>query len=198
MGQRTEITKEQSESTLSNCKPGFYRGHSPVTGGNDAEEAECGHAEWVNGSTLEISGKGRINYWYIPPVEGSVSFCVLLPDTLKIGGYVFSDNYGGCEYHELINLSTMELALLHVYRGDGKLAHYTPGPNWRLKRKLESMNYVNLIPRSKENAGQRIASLWSVSFIPPCNLWSSFMSDPNSIQSGFIGVSKNRVTHTFY
>ena len=55
------------KSTLSSMKPGFSRGHSPVTGGNDAEEAQRGHAEW-NGNTLRFTGEGRQNYWFVPAV----------------------------------------------------------------------------------------------------------------------------------
>lgn len=187
------VTRQMPESTLSSMKPGFWRGHSPVTGGNDVEDASRGHAEWL-GNKLQFSGNGRQNYYYIPAVENRVSFCVILPDTLAIGGYVVSDSYGGCEYHVATNSATMELALLHVFRGSSGLTKYKLGSNWRLKTTHRSNDLVEKIPRKADNEGQRDGSVLSISYIPPCRLWKDF-----SIESGFICVNgAGLVTHTLF
>jgi len=177
------------QSTLSSVKPGMSRGHSPVTRGNATDDASCGHAEW-NGNRLTFTGEGRRNYWFIPAVENGVSFAVLVPDTLAIGGYVVSDNYGGCEYHVAVNSSTMELALLHVFRGSSGLTKYSLGSGWVMKDTLRSNDLVAKIPYKVDNPGQRDGSVLSISYIPPCRNWKDF-----TIESDFICVKSGIVTH---
>ena len=120
-----------------------------------------------------------------------VSFCVLVPDMLAIGGYIVSDNYGGCEYHEAINTSTMELAVFHVYRGSSGPVKYTLGAGWTLMKKHYSLDFVKKIPTKVDNIGQRDGSVLSVSYIPPCRSWKDF-----AMQSDFICVKGGLVTHT--
>jgi hypothetical protein len=180
-----------SVSTLSSIRPGHYRGHSPVTGGNDEEDASAGHAEWL-GQTLTFSGEGRRNYYFLPGAPNKVSFCVLLPDTFAIGGYIVSDDYAGCEYHIAINKATMELALMHVYKGSSGLAKYSFQAGWELLRVLKSGDLVKKLPIKADNAGQLDGSILSISYIPPCRLFKDF-----DIQSDFIAVTNaGRVTHT--
>ncbi|MGH7119210.1 MAG: hypothetical protein ACREFP_09530 [Acetobacteraceae bacterium] len=185
-------TYDDVQSTLSSVKPGMSRGHSPVTLGNAADDARCGHAGW-HGDTLTFTGEGRRNYWFIPAVESSVSFAVLVPDTLAIGGYVVSDNYGGCEYHVAVNSSTMELALLHVFRGASGLTKYSLGPGWVMKAILRSHDLVAKIPYKVNNPGQRDGSVLSISYIPPCRIWKNF-----KIENEFICVKAGIVTHALW
>ncbi len=85
-----------------------------------------GNAAWV-GNKLTISGEGLVNYWYIPAVQDEVSYCVVHCNGAG-DAYVISDQYGGCEYHELYNATFKQLAFLHVYRGGGKTAQYCHRP----------------------------------------------------------------------
>lgn len=150
--------------------------HPPVTGGNDHFGAKTGHAAWV-GNTLNVSSVGVGNYWFIPAVQGKVSFCVV-----PCGGggdaYVISDQYGGCEYHELYNAAHNSVALLHVYRGGGATTQYTLAAGWVLR----SVKRSAVIAQAHGMAG----SNWSVSLI---NLATA------GVQSKFVHInSMLRVT----
>lgn len=133
--------------------------HPPVTAGNDHFGAKAGHLAWA-GNTMNVSGAGVVNYWFIPAVQDKVSFCVV-----PCGGggdaYVISDQYGGCEYHELYNATYNALAFLHVYRGEGATTQYTPVPGW-VRRSVK---------RSAAIAVQHgmTGSNWSVSLIDRAN-----------------------------
>ena len=143
--------------------------HPPVTAGNDHFGAKTGHLAWV-GNHMNISGVGVANYWFIPAVQGKVSFC-----TVPCGGggdaYVISDQYGGCEYHELYNATHNMLAFLHIYRGGGATVQYTPAAGWVLRS----------VKRSAVIAGAHgmTGSNWSVSLVDRANA---------TVQSKFIHV----------
>mgnify|MGYP007080417367 CR=1 FL=1 len=177
-------------STLRSMKAGYSRGHSPVVGGTANDDAKAGHAEWI-GNTLRFSGEGRQNYWYIPAAEDMVSFCVLIPDMLRNGGYVVSDSYAGCEYHEVVNNATMELGFLHVYRGVNGPVKYTLGPGWTLMKKNFSMELSKRLPTKANNPNQRDGSILSISYIHPCQIFKDFVA-----QSDFICMKDGMVTHT--
>jgi hypothetical protein len=102
--------------------------HPPVTGGNEIHEAKEGHCTFV-ANDMQIAAGGLVNYCYIPAHVGKVSFGVV--DCTAAGDfYVISDQYGGCEYHELYNAQYNMLAFLHIYRGDGATVSYTPAAGW--------------------------------------------------------------------
>ena len=44
--------------------------------------------------------------------------------------FVVSDNFGGCEWHELWNETFGLLAFIHVLRTGGKTYTYTPADGW--------------------------------------------------------------------
>jgi hypothetical protein len=110
---------------------------APVTGGNEIHAAREGNLSWV-GNKMEISNNGLVNYSYIPAVEKGVSYGVV--DQGAGGGefYVFSDQYGGCEYHQLFNPTTNQTAFLHVYRGDGIVTSYMRAAGWKMVNILRS------------------------------------------------------------
>lgn len=115
--------------------------HPPVTANNSEHRAKMGHAAW-NGNTFTVSGNGNVNYWFIPAIQDRVSYCVV---PCGVGGdaYVISDQYGGCEYHELYNANQNLLAFLHVYRGGGATTQYTPAANWVLRSVKRSAVIAN-------------------------------------------------------
>ena len=90
-----------------------------------------GNAKWL-GNQFTLSGEGLVNYWYVPAKVGEVSYCVVHGNGAG-DAYVISDQFGGCEYHELYNASKNLLAFLHVYRGDGTIAKYDIAPGWALR-----------------------------------------------------------------
>ena len=129
--------------------------HPAVTAGNEVFQAKTGNLNFA-GNTMTVSGVGVNNYWYIPAVVGKVSYC-----TVPCGGggdaYVISDQYGGCEYHELYNATFNMLAFLHVYRGDGMTTQYAAAPGWV----LQSVKRSFMIAQAHGMAG----SNWSVTHI---------------------------------
>jgi hypothetical protein len=143
----------------------------PVTNDNAVFKPKRGNAAWA-GNRLQISGEGLVNYWYIPAVEGQVSYCVVHGNGAG-DAYVISDQYGGCEYHELYNATFNQLAFLHVYRGNGMTAQYTAAPGWVLRSVKRSANIARV--------GGMNGSNWSVSRIDRS-------VNPPVVQSKFIGV----------
>lgn len=151
--------------------------HPPVTAGNDHFGAKTGNLTW-QGNTMTVSGTGTQNYWFIPAVPDKVSFCTV-PCGAGGNAYVISDQYGGCEYHELYNATQNMLAFLHVYRGDGATTQYTPAPGW-VVRNVKRSSVLAI-------AGGMTGSNWSVSCINRTNA---------TVQSKFIHInSLLTVTH---
>jgi len=145
--------------------------HPPVTGGNETHSPKTGNLAWA-GNTMTVSGVGVVNYWYIPAVQNKVSFCCV-PCTGGGDAYVISDQYGGCEYHELYNATHNMLAFLHVYRGDGATTQYTLAPGWVLRSTKRSAEIAKRHGMTGSN--------WSVSLINRTN-------NPPTVQSKFIHV----------
>lgn len=127
----------------------------PVTNDNAHFGPKRGNGSWV-GTKFVVSGEGLVNYWFIPAVHGQVSYCVVHCNGSG-PAYVISDQYGGCEYHELYNAQFKQLAFLHVYRGGGTTAQYTIAPGWQLRS-------VKRSARIAQDAGMR-GSNWSFSHI---------------------------------
>ncbi len=143
----------------------------PVTEENTVFKPRRGNAAWV-GNKLTISGEGLVNYWYIPAVQDEVSYCVVHCNGAG-DAYVISDQYGGCEYHELYNATFKQLAFLHVYRGGGKTAQYTIAPGWVLRSIKRSAAIAQ--------AGGMNGSNWSVSCIDRS-------TNPPTVASKFVHV----------
>ena len=127
----------------------------PVTKDNTVFKPRRGNAAWV-GNKLTVTGEGLVNYWFIPAVQDEVSYCVVHCNGSG-DAYVISDQYGGCEYHELYNATFGQLAFLHVYRGGGKTAQYTAAPGWVLRSVKRSAAIAK--------AGGMNGSNWSVSCV---------------------------------
>lgn len=110
----------------------------PVTKTNTIFKPKRGNATWT-GNKFVVSGEGLVNYWYVPAVPDKVSYCVVHGNGAG-PAYVISDQYGGCEYHELYNRQFNLLAFLHVYRGGGSTTQYEPAAGWErrsIKRSAE-------------------------------------------------------------
>lgn len=143
----------------------------PVTATNTIFQPKRGNASWA-GNRLQISGEGLVNYWFIPAVQNQVSYCVVHGNGAG-NAYVISDQYGGCEYHELYNAAHNLLAFLHVYRGGGATTQYTPAEGWVLR----SVKRSAVISTTHGMGG----SNWSVSCIDRT-------TTPPTVQSKFIHV----------
>jgi hypothetical protein len=137
--------------------------HPPVTGGNEQHKAKRGNAQWV-GRRLVISGEGLINYHYLPAVQDKISFCVV---NARGSGeaYVISDQFGGCEFHELYNATFGQLAFLHVYRGaGGQTTSYTAAQGWVL-RNVSRSEVITNISINAAAMGTNWGSNWMVACI---------------------------------
>jgi hypothetical protein len=143
-----------------------------VTIENAVYDAKCGNAAWV-GNHFTVSGEGVVNYWFVPAIPNKVSYCVV-NCTSTGDAYVISDQFGGCELHELYNAQYRQLAFLHVYRGGGATVQYTAGAGWVLRSVKRSSSIAQ--------AGGMNGSNWSVSYINRTN-------NPPVVQSKFIGVT---------
>jgi hypothetical protein len=119
--------------TMTNPNPGPLPAaaapHVPINGGAVVHQATAGNAVW-NVNTLQVANVPPDNFRFIPAVPNTVSYCVVP----GVGGvnpvYVISDQYGGCEYHELYNAALNALAFLHVYRGGGIITPYNLNAGW--------------------------------------------------------------------
>jgi hypothetical protein len=131
---------------------------------------------------MQISAVGVTNYCYIPAFPHTVSYGVV--DCGAGGGdfYVVSDQYGGCEYHELYNAGFNRLAFLHIYRGDGGITPYTPAPGWVLRSEKRS---AQIAARHGMNG-----SNWSVSLVNRGN-------NPPLVQSKFVHIVNRAAPHQF-
>jgi hypothetical protein len=141
-----------------NASKDGLRSHPPVTQDNADFNPKSGIAAWV-GNHFVISGAGAalVNYYFVPAAKpGKVSYCVVPCDSYR-DAYVASDQFGGCEYHELYNEQFKELTFLHVYRSGGTAAKYTAGEGW----KFNKAKYSNRISKA---AGMKVSN-WSVSHI---------------------------------
>jgi len=100
------------------------------------------------------------NFLYVENIQGGVA-AGILP---IVGGdrYVYSENYGGCEFHVLAKAGGGSAAFLHVYRGGGALANYTitAGSGWTLRGTIQSAPVVAV------SGGMGGASIVSFAFVP--------------------------------
>ena len=163
VGQTLELVSDAALGKATN-------NHSAVTGHNANYIARVGNAAWL-GPKLKLSVEGLSNYWYIPDVADEVSVAVVHANGYG-QAYVLSKNYGGCEYHELYNATTKQLAFLHVYKGSGGLATYTIGAGWTLQGRIYSKGLVARF------GGKPV---WSISCIDRS-------TTPPTVSSQFIGV----------
>ena len=124
---------------------------------NVVHKARRGTAEWNDG-TLDISPDGLHNYYYIPPVDGRVSFCIFPSEGLEKDCYVISDQFGGCQYHTLYNENEKMFAFLHVFRERGNVVQYQMADGWRRL----SIQHSSPLSRRKGTAG---IGVWAISHI---------------------------------
>ena len=159
-----------SVPNLSDLTPDMWT-HPIVTSGNEAHEAKIGNLTWAP-PRMTVANGIPINCWYLPAVVKKVSYCVV---PCGVGGeaYVISDQYGGCEYHELYNKTYNMLAFLHVYRGDGKVTKYKLAGDWAVRTTKRSAVIAQRVGMSASN--------WSVSLI-------NRNTKPPVVQSKFIAV----------
>jgi hypothetical protein len=156
--------------------------HPIVTNQNAQHLAKEGNLTWV-GNRMQISAVGVTNYCYIPAVPDCVSYGVV--DCGGAGGgdfYVISDQYGGCEYDELYNAGTNQLAFLHIYRGGGGIAKYTKAQGWVSRSKKRSAH----IAQQQGVTG----SNWSVSLVDRGN-------NPPTVLSKFVHIRNMAAPHAF-
>jgi len=156
--------------------------HPVVTQDNAIHAATEGNLVWL-GNTMTIAGGGVTNYCYIPAVPDKVSYGVV--DCGGGGGgdfYVVSDQYGGCEYHELYNAAFNQLAFLHIYRGGGGIVPYTLAQGWVVRSRKRSA----LIAQQNGVTG----SNWSVSLVNRNN-------NPPQVQSKFVHIVNMAAPHVF-
>lgn len=146
--------------------------HPLVTAESVQYDAKCGNGAWI-GNRFVVCAEGLRNYWYIPAVEDAVSYCAVHCNG-QGDAYVISDQYGGCEYHELYDAQFRQLAFLHVYRGAGRAVPYTRAPGWVLRSVKRSAHIV-------AQAGAVGTNNWSFSHIDRS-------TNPPTVQSKFIGV----------
>ena len=156
---------------LTGLPPDALWNHPIVMKGNEDHGARMGNLTWA-APRMTVTNGFPINCWYIPAVVNKVSYCVV-PRGAGGDAYVISDQYGGCEYHELYNASFSKLAFLHVYRGDGKVTKYKPAAGWVVR----TMKRSSVIAQR----GGMSVSNWSVSYIQ----WNV---TPPVVQSKFIAV----------
>ena len=162
----TRLAYQVRDSILNEC----HFNHSPIASTRLINKARKGRARW-EGNKLVFGAFGPYAYWYLPAVEECVSYCVVPADTGASHVYVVSDQYGGCEYHELLNPSTQEMAFLHVYKGkyktrsgpekSGAIGYNLIAP-WTLLRKMLSTDFTSTLPT---NQAKLPGSVWSVSYI---------------------------------
>jgi hypothetical protein len=162
-----DIMSPPNPSALSEARIDF----PAVTDGNAVFKPHWGNASWT-GNKFLVSGQGLFNYWFIPAKTAQVSYCVVHCNGYG-PAYVISDQYGGCEYHELYNAAHGQLAFLHVYRGDGRTVGYTPAPGWVLRSVKRSAKIA-------QDGGMQ-GSNWSFSMIDRS-------TTPPTVTSKFIHV----------
>ena len=146
--------------TMTNPNPGPLPAaaapYVPINGAAVVNQSTAGNAAWA-ANTLQIANAGPVNFRFIPAVPNTVSYCVVPGHGAANPIYVISDQYGGCEYHELYNAAQNALAFLHVYRGGGVTTPYNRNAGW-VRR---SVKRSAVIAQAHGMAG----SNWSVSRI---------------------------------
>jgi hypothetical protein len=161
-----DIVTYPNPSPLSDALKNYPPG---IGGVNTQHVVRIGNLKWT-GNKMSVSNDGPKNYRFIVPHPGKARFCVVP----CVGGgeaYVISDQYGGCEYHELYNANYDLLAFLHVYRGQGKTTDYTLANGWVLR----SVKRSAVLAKRYYLGGNN----WSVSVIDKAN---------STVQTKFIHV----------
>jgi hypothetical protein len=154
--------------------------HPPALGANANHEAREGTLTWV-GNIMQVTGGAATNYCYIP---GNAGGAVIRPGVSYgvvdcAGGgpdfWVISDQFGGCEWHEVYHAGLNMLGFLHVYRSsEGGISKYKLETGWVLRNKKRSSVLSTSPPLYK--------AVWAVSLINRGN-------NPPTVQSKFIKVS---------
>lgn len=122
--------------------------HSQITGASVTR-----HAVWYNCAHLAAGGGARTpgfrmtdndprNFLYVGNIPNGVA--VGVAPTRAINMHVYSDNYGGCEWHILSRNDHSAAAFLHVYRGDGVTAGYALAGGWIHRGTVQSAPVVAL------------------------------------------------------
>lgn len=175
-----------------------FLNHPVVVGANGVHEARVGNLSWV-GKHMIVQPDGGKNYTFIPAIESKASYGVVCGNRYSLVGddyYVMSDQFGGCEYHELYHAGLNYLAFVHVYRGVGSgpsgvpgaagssVVQYEMAPGW-VRRK------VMFTTGLREKFGPK-GDIWAVSLI-------NRTVTPPTVQSRFICVDRSlpnpTVTH---
>ena len=90
---------------------------------------------------------------------------------------VISDQFGGCELHELYNGAYKLLAFLHVYRGGGRLVKYKMAQGWVLR----SVKRSSTISRAYGMVGSNWAFACVNRRVSPPTVQSEFIHVPGSL-----------------
>jgi|GEM_PF-6132689 len=112
---------------------------------NFTNNSRFGNAKWqfprpVSDNHFIIDKHGAQNYLYIPqPQQGGISYGMFRYISGPGNFYIISDGYSGCEYHVLCHKKLCLIAVLHVYRANGRTTAYTLQPGWELVHKIESI-----------------------------------------------------------
>lgn len=150
--------------------------HPPVTKANDDHDARIGNATWL-GNTLVVGAEGLMNYWDIPDKPDGVSYGVVHANGYG-KAYVRSPNFAGCHLVWLWNATFRQMAFLHVYKGVGEAARFTPAAGWVQQG--------------------RISSIGLQAKFSPCPVWALACVDrstnPPTVEARFIGCRPPALT----
>ncbi|BBO86236.1 hypothetical protein [Desulfosarcina ovata] len=116
------------------------------------------YTAWYNCTYVAAGGGARTpcyrlsknnprNFLYVGNIQGGVAVGIVPKRTSPF--YVYSDNYGGCEWQILARKDGTAAAFLHVYKGAEGLANYTLGGNWELRGKVESSPVAKIVGQTK-------------------------------------------------
>jgi len=124
---------------VANKVPNIGQSYSQITGVE--RKSAWGNCNYVavgapNTPAYRITDGLPANFLFISNIGNGVALGIVPRAMLTAPIYVFSDNYGGCQFH--IASSADAVAFLHVYRGGGGVANYTLGAGWTPRGVLHS------------------------------------------------------------
>ena len=85
---------------------------------------------------LQVTDADPRNFLFVGNIENGVAVGIL--PALGRDVHVYSDNYGGCEWHVLSSANKAAAAFLHVFKDSGALAQYNLGGDWTQRGVLQS------------------------------------------------------------
>lgn len=129
---------------VGNKVPSVGSMYSNITGNNATRKEVWGNCTYIppgggqNTPAYLINANLPANFMFIGNIPNGVAIGVIPKAYLTFPIYVFSDNFGGCQFH--IVSSQNAVAFLHVYRGRGTVAQYGLSNGWTYIDKIESAN----------------------------------------------------------